>query len=163
YTQRLKHVVFLDVLSIAAGFLLRVLAGAIAVPVTPSPWLLVCTGVLACFLGFGKRAHELATSGERAETQRAGLARYRLEHLRWALRALAVATVIAYVMYTQSPHTIAFFGTRGMAFTAPFAIAGVWRFLHLVGHRPRAESPTEEMLRDRPFLANLALWVAAVT
>jgi 4-hydroxybenzoate polyprenyltransferase len=163
YSFHIKHMIFFDVVSIAAGFLLRVVAGALAVQVPPSPWLLVCTAVLACFLGFGKRAHELTSSGERAGTQRSVLARYQLQHLELALRALGILTVIVYVAYTQSPHTVEFFGTRGMAFTSPFIVAGVLRFLHLCKSRPGAESPTEEMLRDRVFLANLLLWVAAVT
>jgi 4-hydroxybenzoate polyprenyltransferase len=163
YSLQLKHQAFLDVLSIATGFLLRVIAGAFAIRVPASPWLLVCTGLLACFLGFGKRAHELQSSGGRAEQQRAVLARYRIEHLRFALRALALLTILAYFTYTQSQHTVSEFDTRAMAFTTPFIGVGVIRFLRLVDGRPRAESPTEEMLRDPVFLVNLALWVASVT
>jgi 4-hydroxybenzoate polyprenyltransferase len=163
YSLRLKHMVFVDVISIASGFLLRVVAGALAISVDASVWLLVCTGLLASFLGFGKRAHELATSGERAGTQRAVLDHYRLDHLSWVMKAIAGATVLAYLMYTQSEHTVGFFHTRLLGVTTPFIAFGIGRFFYLVRERPCAESPTEEMLRDAPFLVNLLLWVAAVT
>jgi len=163
YSVRLKQIPFLDVLSIATGFLLRVLAGSLAIHVEPSGWLLACTTLLACFLGFGKRAHELATGGERAEEQRSVLAYYEMSHLQLALQLLAAATVGAYIFYTQSERTAALFGTHRMVWTTPFIAFGIVRFLHLVGTRPRAESPTEEMLRDPLFLTNVGLWLCAVT
>jgi 4-hydroxybenzoate polyprenyltransferase len=161
YSNWLKRVPFVDVLAIALGFLLRVLAGTLVIHVEPSHWLLACTGLLACFLGFGKRAHELATTGPAAGT-RAVLAGYRMAHLRIALWVLAGGTVIAYALYTLAPHTVHFFGTTRMIWTTPFIIVGVGRFLFLVGNRPDAESPTEEMLRDKLFLANILAWIAAV-
>jgi 4-hydroxybenzoate polyprenyltransferase len=161
YSLSLKHVPFVDVLSVAGGFLLRVVAGAFAIAVPPSPWLLICTFGLACFLGFGKRAHELASAGERAVEQRAVLSRYRLSHLRVILWLLAAATCAAYVLYTVAPHTREFFGTSHLLYTTPFAIFGVVRFLTLVS-KARADSPTEEILRDIPFMANFILWGVAV-
>src|SRR5262249_52825305 len=124
-----------------------------------SRWLLVCTGLLAAFNGFGKRAHELATSGTSA---RKALAGYHPERLRWLLWTIGGATVVAYLLYTVSEHTRAYFHTERMAWTVPFVAVGVGRFLMLVSGRPRAESPTEEMLRDPTFIANLAAWVLAV-
>ena len=161
YSLSLKHVPFVDVLSIAGGFLLRVLAGALAINVPPSPWLLICTFVLACFLGFGKRAHELASAGERAGEQRAVLSRYKLPHLRVMLWVLAAATCVAYVLYTLSAHTRQQFGTDRLLYTSPFAAFGVVRFLMLTGRESNADSPTDAMLRDIPFMANLVLWAAA--
>lgn len=163
YSLLLKQVPFVDVLCIAAGFLLRVLAGANAAGVPPSAWLLVCTGLLAAFLGYGKRAHEIGAAGDRALVQRAVLGRYPAGLLRGALYALGAATVGAYVAYTRAPHTLRFFHTGQLIFTAPFVAFGVGRFLWIVARRPDAESPTAEMLRDRPFLVNLVLWVVAVT
>jgi 4-hydroxybenzoate polyprenyltransferase len=162
YSFRLKHVVFLDVVSIATFFLLRVVAGSLAIHVEPSYWLLACTALLASLLGFGKRYHELASSGKNAEKQRKVLERYRLDHLSWIMQGLAIATVGAYVMYTLSARTVEFFGTRHMVYTTPFIGVGIFRFQYLVSSRPRAESPTEEMLRDPLFLVNLVLWCAAV-
>jgi decaprenyl-phosphate phosphoribosyltransferase len=162
YSLWLKHVVYVDVLSIAAGFLLRVAAGAFAIDVEASPYLLVCTGLLASYLGFGKRAHELALAGDRAAAQRAVLESYRPQVLRLALYATAVATFVCYVMYTRAEHTVRFFGTTHMLWTAPFAAFGLVRFFVLV-QTPRGESPTEEILKDAPFMLNLLTWAAATT
>jgi decaprenyl-phosphate phosphoribosyltransferase len=167
YTLGLKQLAFVDVGLIAAGFLLRVLAGAAAIDVPASRWLLLCTGLLAAFLGLGKRAHELAAAargGRDAATTRAALAGYRAPLVRTVMIGLAAATIAAYVLYTQDPHTVAFFGTRHLAWTAPCCALGVVRFamLALGGGRPGDESPTDAMLRDPLFLANLAVWAAAV-
>jgi decaprenyl-phosphate phosphoribosyltransferase len=162
YSFWLKRIPFVDVATIAIGFLLRVLAGTFAIYVAPSPWLLVCTALLASFLGFGKRTHELITAGEGAERQRAVLAGYRLRHLNLALWVLAVLTTASYVLYARAPHTVAFFGSQRMIFTTPFIAIGIWRFMYLVRTRPQAESPTEEMLRDKVFLANIFAWLVAV-
>lgn len=162
YSFKLKHVAFIDVSVIAAGFMLRVLGGAWAVPVYPSKWLLGITGLLAAFLGFGKRAHEL-TLAERgaAKKTRAVLERYDRRVLRPLLMVLGLGTSIAYVLYTQSKHTVDFFGTRHLIWTAPFSWFGIWRFYWLT-HHPHGDSPTDAMLRDVPFMLNLALWGAAV-
>jgi len=165
YSLGLKRIAFLDVLMIAAGFLLRVWAGALAIDVPVSPWLLACTGLLACMLGFGKRAHELiqAEGSERAaHDTRASLAGYRVRTLRIALALLAGATVVAYALYTQDHHTVGFFHTRMLVVTVPFAAFGILRFLQLALWKPREESPTDAVLRDWPFLVNLAAWGAVV-
>jgi decaprenyl-phosphate phosphoribosyltransferase len=162
YSFWLKRIPFVDVVTIAVGFLLRVLAGTFAIHVDPSSWLLVCTALLACFLGFGKRSHELLGAGSGAGRQRAVLAGYRLGHLNVALWVLALLTTAAYFLYARAPHTVEFFGSHRMIFTTPFIAIGIWRFMHLVRHRPQAESPTEEMLRDKVFLANILAWMVAV-
>jgi len=154
--------VYADVLSIASGFLLRVAAGAFAVRVDASPYLLVCTGLLASYLGFGKRSHELALAGERAAAQRAVLQSYKASVLRVALIGTAVATFVSYVMYTRAEHTVRFFGTTRMLWTAPFAAFGLVRFYALV-MRPKGESPTEEILKDAPFVLNLLTCAAAIS
>jgi len=162
YSLRVKHVVYLDVLSIAAGFLVRVAAGAFAVGVDASASLFLCTGLLATYLGFGKRAHELAVAGERAAQQRAVLRAYRPTVLRVALYVTAAATFVCYVLYTRAEHTVSFFGTTRMLWTAPFAAFGLIRFFVLV-QTPKGESPTEEILKDAPFMLNLLTWAAAIT
>ncbi|MFW5925763.1 MAG: decaprenyl-phosphate phosphoribosyltransferase [Myxococcota bacterium] len=161
YSAHLKRMPYVDVLSIAAGFELRVLGGAFAAGVTASVYLLVVTFLLATFLGFGKRMHELQQAGERS-VQREVLRAYHPTTLHVLLYATATATFLAYALYTLDPVTRAFFGSNVLVATAPFTLFGVLRFLHLVRHRPEAESPTEEMLRDKPFLVNLGLWAAAV-
>jgi decaprenyl-phosphate phosphoribosyltransferase len=164
YSLRLKHVAFVDVSLIASGFLLRVLAGAAAIAVPPSVWLLVCTGLLAAMLGLGKRAHELAwarSSGSEATT-RAALAGYRLPLVRGAVLGLGVATAVAYVLYCRDPHTVRFFGTDRLILTAPFPVVGIARFAMLALYRPSRKSPTDAMLRDGLFLANLVAWAISV-
>jgi 4-hydroxybenzoate polyprenyltransferase len=162
YSLYLKRIVYLDVLCISTGFILRVLAGGYAIDVYVTRYLLLCTALLACFLGFGKRAHELASSGARAVEQRPVLRGYRANVLRWALFATGLCTFASYVLYTRAPHTIRFFGTTRMVWTAPFAAVGLGRFWWLVNGDTTADSPTEEMLKDVPFVVNLLVWAAAV-
>ena len=164
YSIKLKQVAFLDVGLIASGFLLRVLAGAAAIGVRTSGWVLLCTALLAMLLGFGKRAHELAwaeRSGQ-AATTRAALAGYRLSILRPALLVLAVATVVTYAAYTLAPHTRAAFQTDYLVISSPFVALGIARYLTLALWRPKDESPTEAMLRDPLFLIVLAATVGTI-
>jgi 4-hydroxybenzoate polyprenyltransferase len=164
YSLWLKHVVYLDVISIAVFFLLRVTAGALAIPVWMSPYLLICTALLACFFGFGKRAHELAaaTSSEKAEAQRSVLRSYRKEVLDVALVVTGILTLGAYVLYTLSAHTVGFFHTTRMIWTAPFAGAGLLRFRWLVTRREIHDSPTDAMLKDPPFVTMVLAWAVGV-
>jgi decaprenyl-phosphate phosphoribosyltransferase len=167
YSVRLKHIAFLDVALIASGFLLRVLAGAAAIDVPASGWLLLCTALLATLLGLGKRAHELAWAERsgRATATRAALAGYSLGTLRVALYVLAIVTCAAYVAYTLDPHTIGFFHTDRLVASAPLVAVGIARFLALALWRPKDASPTEAMLRDPLFLvvlvgaAAMTLWI----
>ncbi|MFV8756377.1 decaprenyl-phosphate phosphoribosyltransferase [Nannocystaceae bacterium ST9] len=157
-----KNLPYLDVLSIATGFMLRVLAGALVISIPASPWLLACTTLLAMFLGFGKRAHELAASEGRAggETKtRASLEHYSKDALRWILHTLALLTALVYGLYTQSQHVRETFGDAPLIYTLPFAIIAILRFIYLVTARPDAESPTEEMLKDPLFMGNLLILV----
>lgn len=151
-----KKIPYLDVVSIATGFVLRVLAGALVISVPPSPWLLIVTALLAMFLGFGKRAHELAQSGAKT---RSVLAHYSEGALRWILHTLALLTAVVYGLYTQSDHVAATFGDAPLIYTLPFPIIGILRFIHLVTSRPDAESPTEEMLKDWLFMGNFVIWL----
>ncbi len=164
YTFKLKQVAFLDVGLIASGFVLRVLAGGFATEVHVSGYMIACTALLALFLGFGKRRHEL--EGESAVKQRASLEAYSKTSLNWALVLTGLATVATYVAYTLDSTTREFFHTGWLWLTAPFVVVGIVRFLMLVSGRAgrglRAESPTQEMLRDVPFVLNLVAWVIVV-
>ncbi|MEZ4359935.1 MAG: UbiA prenyltransferase family protein [Kofleriaceae bacterium] len=164
YSLKLKHVAFVDVALIAGGFVLRVLGGAAAIDVRPSLWLLLCTSLLAAMLALGKRAHELSWAARSASTgvTRAALAGYRLPVVRVAVLALGVATAVAYVLYCLSPHTRAFFRTDDLIFTAPFPALGVARFAFLSLGRPGPQSPTDAMLRDKLFVANVLAWASCV-
>ncbi len=164
YSFKLKNVAFLDVGLISFGFVLRVVAGGYATGTHVSGYMLACTALLALFLGFGKRRHELA--GEHAGKQRAALKAYSANALNAALALTGAATAVVYVAYTLDPVTQAFFQSKYLWMTAPFTVAGIVRFLMLVsgkaGRGRRAESPTQEMLRDVPFVLNLVLWVIVV-
>jgi 4-hydroxybenzoate polyprenyltransferase len=165
YTLLLKRYPFVDVMSIAGGFLLRVVAGAVVLSVEVSPWLLVCTGLLALLLGFGKRAHELTQTSEGANapsSTRRALAGYRRGPLTAILLLLAAATCAAYALYTRDDRTIAYFGTGQLVWTLPFPLVGIARFLDLSLWRPRAESPTDAILRDWVTGLVVAGWAAAV-
>lgn len=162
YSVVLKHLPYLDVLSISGGFLLRVLGGALALNVPASFWLLLCTGLLATALGLGKRAHELTVLGEEARQARSVLERYSLPQLKVVMVLVASAALSAYVLYTLSEDTARAFGTRFLVVSSPFPLFGLLRFYQLVTHPHRSSSPTDEMLRDAPFLFNFALWVLAV-
>jgi 4-hydroxybenzoate polyprenyltransferase len=158
-------VAFLDVGLIAFGFVLRVLAGGYATQ-TPkiSFYMIACTALLALFLGFGKRRHEL--EGEHAGKQRSALEAYTKTSLNIALGITGTATAVVYVAYTLDPATRAFFKSDNLWMTAPFTLFGIVRFLMLVsgkaGRGKKAESPTQDMLRDVPFVLNLVAWMAVV-
>lgn len=164
YTFRLKKVAFLDVSLIALGFVLRVLAGGIATDVRVSGYMIACTALLALFLGFGKRRHKLGL--ENASKGRQALEAYTAKSLNVALAATGTATALTYVAYTLDPVTRAFFNSNLLWLTAPFTVFALVRFLQLVSGRAgrglRAESPTQEMLRDVPFVLNLVLWVVII-
>ena len=164
YTFKLKQVAFLDVTLIASGFVLRVLAGGFATQVHVSEYMIACTALLALFLGFGKRSHELEL--DTAVKQRAALESYSKASLNGALAVTGLATTFTYVAYTLDPSTREFFHTGWLWLTAPFEIFGLLRFLMLVSGRAgrglRSESPTQEMLRDVPFMLNIFLWVVVV-
>jgi 4-hydroxybenzoate polyprenyltransferase len=162
YSRWLKHLVFVDLATIAAGFLIRVLVGAwvIAVPVTP--WVLALTFLLAFYLGLGKRRHELVLLQDSGEARRKVLEAYSLRHLDWSMVACAVAIALAFAAWTQAPATLDKFGTRNLGFTVIFIIFGLYRFRRLMLRTDSPESPTDAMLHDVPFLANLGLWVATV-
>lgn len=164
YSVKLKQIAFIDVGVIATGFLLRVLAGAAAIAVPASGWLLLCTALLATFLGLGKRAHELAwaeRTGQAHET-RASLAGYRIPVVRAAIFTLGLVTCFAYLAYTVDPHTIAYFATDELPYTSPFVLLGILRFLSLALWYPKDESPTEAMLKDPWFMLNLVAAGATV-
>ncbi|HVV16186.1 MAG TPA: decaprenyl-phosphate phosphoribosyltransferase [Polyangia bacterium] len=158
YSLSLKRIAFIDVACLSLFYLLRVWGGAVAIPVPPSAWLLACTLLLSAMLGFGKRAHELRVAGEDSRKQREVLGSYDPAVLRVLLIALGVATTITYLAYTRSPHAREIFKTGRLVFTVPFVAFGVWRFIRIAESRTDADSPTDSMLRDVPFIATLVLY-----
>ncbi len=159
YSLRIKHVPYLDVGSIALGFVLRVLAGSYAVSVRPSFYIIACTALLALFLGFGKRRHELKVNQAKA---RASLEAYDPRALSIALYLLGVLTVAGYVMYTLDPVTIAFFHTPYLWVTTPFVVIELAIFVKLVRDESRLESPTDAILNHVPFILVFVLWTVVM-
>ena len=162
YSFWLKHVAYVDVACIAAGFVLRVVGGGLATRIEVSEYLVICTALLAFFLGFGKRRHELTSAESNAAAQRAALESYSKRGLDRALGATGIATIATYFAYTIDSHTTTFFQTNWLWPSTLFVVLGVWRFLFIVKNRPSAESPTQEMLRDGPFVATVLFWVVLV-
>ncbi len=162
YSLGLKRIVILDVMTIALGFVLRVEAGALAIAVEVSSWLLLCTIFVALFLGFAKRRHELALQPVTAAGTRAVLEHYNLTFVDQMINVVTASTVVSYALYTVDPGTAARLGTRHLVVTVPLALFGIFRFLFLLYQKPDLSSPTDAILHDPPFLVNLALWGATV-
>jgi len=160
YSFGLKRVVIVDALAVAAGFVLRVLAGAVVISVEISPWLVICTALLAVFLALCKRRHELVLVGERADHHRAVLAEYSPYLLDQMIGVVTACTVMAYVLYTIAPETVAKFGTRWMILTAPFVLYGILRYLYLVHRKGKGGRPEAVLLTDPALLVDVALWAA---
>lgn len=161
YSTTLKHLVILDVLTIAVGFVLRAWAGAVAVDVVVSHWLLLLTLLLALFIGFGKRRSELVTLADRAHAHRRSLAEYSPHFLDQMISVVAASTLLAYALYTIDPPTVERFGTDRLLWTFPFPLYGLFRYLYLV-HQRQGGDPSELLLTDPPLLACVALWGLAV-
>ncbi len=162
YSGPLKRVVILDVLTIALGFVLRAAAGAVAIDVPISHWLLVCTILLALFLALAKRRQELTMLAGNASHHRASLSEYSPALLDQMIAIVTASTLMAYALYTVSPETVAKFGTDRLLFTFPFPLYGIFRYLYLVHQRQGGGSPAEMLLKDRPLLACVALWAVTV-
>ena len=154
YTLYVKHLVILDVMSIALGFILRVAGGALAIGVLISPWLLLCTFLLALFLGFSKRRNELLVLQGDAQSHRLILEHYSLEFIDSMLSIVTASTLISYSLYT-------FFASddKYSMVTILFVLYGIFRYQYLIYNKKLGESPEEIVLTDRPLLINIVLWV----
>jgi len=162
YSGALKHIVIIDVLTIAIGFVLRAVAGAVAVHVEISQWLLVCTILLALFISLAKRRHEIVLLAGGASDHRPILGEYSAYLLDQMIGVVTASTLISYIFYTISPETIDKFGTPWLGLTIPFPLYGIFRYLYLVHRREGGGSPADLLLTDRPLLACVALWALAV-
>jgi 4-hydroxybenzoate polyprenyltransferase len=162
YSAVLKHVVIIDVLTISAGFVLRAVAGAVAVAVPIGLWLLVCTTLLALFLALSKRRHELLLLGDGAMDHRRILEEYSPYLLDQMIAVVTASTLIAYSVYSTSAETAARLGTSQLGATIPFVLYGIFRYLYLVHQKRGGGSPAEMLLTDRPLLACVALWAGSV-
>jgi|SRR5262245_52549717 len=162
YSLWLKHVVILDVLTVAIGFVLRAVAGAAAIGVEISGWLVICTILVALFLALGKRRHEYLTLHGDAAAHRPILAEYSESFLDQMVAVVTASTVTAYALYTMSPDTVAKFHTRWLPLTLPFVLYGVFRYLYLLYRRELGGNPSDLLLSDRALLINTVLWMVAL-
>ncbi len=158
YSSFLKHIVIIDVFSIAAGFLLRVIAGAEVIEVTFSTWLLFCTILLSLFLALSKRRHELLLLEDNAINHRKILFEYSPELLDQMISIVTTATVIVYMLYTVSEDTVKNFGTDNLKYTTPFVLYGIFRYLYLIHQKNEGGSPEKVLLNDRPLLYGVLLY-----
>jgi 4-hydroxybenzoate polyprenyltransferase len=156
YTHLLKHILFVDVMTVAGGFVMRALAGGVAINVPVSEWLLLCTGVLALFLGFTKRRGELVALGDGAPG-RVVLRHYSLPLLDELIAVVTPTAVVVYAIYA-----VLGADTDAMLLTVPFVLYGIFRVLYITHHRPQTtEDPSEVVLHDTPLLVCVALWGAS--
>lgn len=162
YTFVFKNIVIIDVMSIAGGFVLRALAGAVAINVEFSNWLLITTFVLALFLGLGKRRHEIMFLEEDASSHRKILDNYSPYLLDQLIGVVTASTVITYLFYTLSAEVSEKLHTEYLYVTIPFVIYGIFRYLYLVHKEDKGGSPTKLLLADRPLLADVVLWLVSI-
>jgi 4-hydroxybenzoate polyprenyltransferase len=159
YSFYLKRVVILDVFSIAAGFVLRVVAGAVVIDVEISSWLIICTILLSLFLALSKRRHELETLEDEAPEHRKVLEDYSRGLLDQMISVVTASTVVCYALYTISGETVEKFGTKNLIFTVPFVLYGIFRYLYLVHKKGEGGNPENIIVSDIPLIINMILWV----
>ena len=162
YSGPLKHVVIIDVLTIAIGFVIRAAAGAVAIAVPISNWLLFLTILLALFLALSKRRHELVLLADTATSHRPILQEYTPYLLDQMISVVTASTLVAYAFYTINPETVEKFHTTHLGLTLPFPLYGIFRYLYLVHQKEGGGSPAEMLVNDRPLLICVALWAIAV-
>jgi 4-hydroxybenzoate polyprenyltransferase len=162
YSAWLKHVVIIDVLAVAIGFMLRAAAGALVIGVVISGWLLICTILLALFLALGKRRHEMLMLDTGAAAHRPILAEYSPALLDQMIAVVTASTVTAYALYTMSPGAVARYHTSLMPATLPFVLYGIFRYLYLIYRCHLGGNPSDMIVRDRPLLLNTLLWLAVI-
>ncbi|MEO8167056.1 MAG: decaprenyl-phosphate phosphoribosyltransferase [bacterium] len=161
YSYKLKNIVLLDVFVIAAGFMMRVIGGAYALPVEVSTWLVLCTLFISLFLGFAKRRSELVLAKDNAVVERKVLELYRVSFLDQMLTIAAAGTVISYALYTVAPRTLQAFHTDKLIYTTVFVIYGIFRYLYLIHTTNSTDNPTNAVTSDWPILITAGLWVLA--
>jgi 4-hydroxybenzoate polyprenyltransferase len=162
YSLVLKNVVILDVMTIAAGFVLRVLGGALLIDVPPSEWLVICSILLSLFLGFSKRRNELVLLDAKANSHRSVLQQYSPYFLDQMIGIVTASTVMSYALYTMSEETIQKFHTHNLIYTLPFVLYGIFRYLYLVHKGEGGGNPSKLALTDKPLLINIILWIVCV-
>ena len=158
YSNGLKRVVILDVMAVSSGYVIRVMAGAAAISVDVSQWLLLCTTFLALFLIFSKRRHELILLADSAAGHRSVLSHYSPAFLDQMINVVTASTVVSYSLYCVDASTVERFGSDRLIFTLPMVLYGIFRYLYLIYQQPEERNPTEALLSDWPFVVNVVIW-----
>ena len=162
YSFWFKHVVIVDVLFIAFGFLIRTVAGALAIEVNISSWLLICTIFLSLFLALSKRRSELNDLSSNAAEHRRILSEYSPILLDQMISVATASSLMAYALYTMAPQTISKFGTTHLNLTIPFVLYAIFRYLYLIHQKQKGGDPSSTLINDRPLLFNIAIWTIVV-
>jgi 4-hydroxybenzoate polyprenyltransferase len=162
YTLLLKNLVIVDAMALALSFVLRAYAGAAAIEVPASKWMLINTLLLALFLGFGKRRHELVLLEDDARNHRKSLSKYSPYLLDQLIGVTTGSVVVMYMLYTFSSEVSQKLGTENLYLTIPFVVYGIFRYLYLIHRKAEGGSPTRVLFADRPILATVTLWLITV-
>jgi 4-hydroxybenzoate polyprenyltransferase len=162
YSLVLKNIVILDVMALAFSFVIRAYAGAAAVDVAASKWLLINTLLLALFLGLGKRRHELVLLDESAVAHRKSLSNYSPYLLDQLIGVTTASVVVMYMLYSFSDEVSAKLGTQNLYVTIPFVVYGIFRYLYLIHRKSEGGSPTRVLYTDIPIMVTVILWMATV-
>lgn len=160
YTLLLKHIVIIDIMAIAALFVMRAVGGAEAIDVPISPWLLICTTLVALFFILGKRYHEITAYGDDALEYRKVIKDYSASFIREMLTINAAATMISYSLYSFFSQT-ANGKSEMLMLTIPLVVYGLFRYLYLIYEKGQGGSPEEILFSDVPTIINFALWVVS--
>lgn len=159
YAFRLKHIVIIDVLAIAAGYVLRVAAGTVVIHVANfSPWLYLSVALLALFLAIGKRRQELLLLAEKAGTIRVTFEHYNLQLLDDMLRMVMVSVLMTYTLYTIETDSPSLAGSNLALLTIPFVLYAIFRYLYLMHVKGEGAAPEDVLFKDRPLLISIVLW-----
>jgi 4-hydroxybenzoate polyprenyltransferase len=158
YCIWLKRAIVLDAMTIAGGFVLRVIGGAVAVGVVTTHWLIACTFLLALFLAFAKRRQELLSLASEASDHREVLNHYTLQYLDNVINIVIGAAMVCYALYTVAPETVARFGTDYLVYGTVFVVYGMLRYLALIKDPSTGGNPSKLLLSDLPLMLTLVAW-----
>ena len=159
YSTKVKQIIILDILFVAIGYVLRAIAGAVAIGVEISSWLLLCTLLLALFIVVSKRRTEIITLGKEAIKYRKILSQYSVDLLNQMIAIVTAACILSYCLYTLAPETVAKFHTRNLISTVPFVIYGIFRYLYITYKKVEADIPEKVLITDTPLQICLILWI----